>query len=106
MDPAETQAYLQHQLCAGQKRNVDQEELMRFDPANGRPNPYPSHARQYRDFHGQVAWLYCPWTGTPRHALDVGSDVFGRLIRPHGAQISAAEAVGSLLNGRAVGGER
>lgn len=58
-----------------------QESLMKFDPADGTAKPYPSHAAQWRDYHGQLAWLYNPWTGTTRHAADVGSDPFGKLIR-------------------------
>lgn len=37
-----------------------QYSLMKFDPANGTPNPYPSHAQQWRDWHGGVAWLLNP----------------------------------------------
>lgn len=57
-----------------------QHELMKFDPASGEERPYPSHAAQYREYHGGVAWLFNPWTGTPRDARDIGSDVFGCLI--------------------------
>ncbi len=58
-----------------------QEQLMMYDPATGMQKPYPSHAEQWRKFHGEMAWLFNPWTGTRRHALDVGSDTFGRGIR-------------------------
>ena len=62
-----------------------QEELMKYDPATGEPKPYPSHAAQWREYHGSkhtpVAWLFNPWTGTRRHAADVGSDVAGLLIQ-------------------------
>lgn len=58
-----------------------QNSLMRFDPATGEPNPYPSHAQQWRDYHGHMtAWLFNPWTGKRRDARDVGSDVKGLLI--------------------------
>lgn len=57
-----------------------QDDLMNFDPATNTPHPYPSHANQYRIYHGQVAWLYNPWTGKPRDARDIGSDCFGFLI--------------------------
>ena len=57
-----------------------QQELMKFDPATGDIQPYPSHAQQWRDYHGKVAWLFNPWNGKPRSALDVGSDTFGLLI--------------------------
>ena len=55
--------------------------LMKFDPADGSEKPYPSHAAQYRIYHGTVAWLYNPWTGAKRKALDIGGDTFGLLIR-------------------------
>lgn len=66
-----------------------QYSLMKFDPANGTPNPYPSHAQQWRDWHGGVAWLLNPWTGERRDARDVGSDVFGLLIVPAGEPVFA-----------------
>ena len=60
--------------------NQRQDDLMLFDPATGEEKPYPSHSDQYRIYHGQVAWLYNPWTGQPRDARDIGSDCFGYLI--------------------------
>ena len=57
-----------------------QETLMRYDPVNGSEKPYPSHAKQYREYHGLTAWLYNPWTGKERDARDIGSDVDGVLI--------------------------
>lgn len=56
--------------------------LMRFDPGFGTEKPYPSHAQQYRVYHGDMAWLFNPWTGSRRHPLDVGSDPFGHLVAP------------------------
>lgn len=64
--------------------------LMKFDSATGEPNPYPSHADQWRDWHGKAtAWLFNPWTGTRRDAGDVGSDTFGMLILPPGEPLHA-----------------
>ena len=57
-----------------------QDNLMKFDPATGESMPFPSHAQQYRDYHGEVAWLFNPWTGSKRNPLDIGSDVFGKGI--------------------------
>ncbi len=57
-----------------------QNDLMNFDPASGQPHPYPSHAEQWRKYHGDVAWLFNPWTGGKRDPRDIGSDVLGRLI--------------------------
>lgn len=57
-----------------------QDWLMKFDPALGTERPYPSHAGQWREWHGRVAWLFNPWTGERRHPADVGSDTFGCLI--------------------------
>lgn len=34
--------------------------------------------------HGGTAWLFNPWTGSKRHASDVGSDPYGLLIVPDG----------------------
>ena len=59
--------------------------LMKFDPATGEERPYPSHAAQWREWHGVgTAWLFDPWTGRCRDARDVGSDVHGLLIVPAG----------------------
>ncbi len=59
---------------------VRQDALMKYDPVDGSENPYPSSAKQYRSYHGKVAWLHNPWTGEKRNPLDIGSDVFGLLI--------------------------
>ena len=60
---------------------MTQETLMKFDPQTGEPQPYPSHAEQYRIYHGKAAWLVNPWYGDRRHAMDIGSDCFGHGIR-------------------------
>jgi len=57
-----------------------QQQRMRYDPVTGHHHPYPSHAAQYREFHGKVAWMYNPWTRAQRDARDIGSDVTGLLI--------------------------
>lgn len=57
-----------------------QETLMNVSPADGSARPYPSHAGQWREYHGQTAWLFNPWTGSRRDARDVGSDVFGMAV--------------------------
>jgi hypothetical protein len=54
--------------------------LMKFDPVTGNSNPFPSEARQYRAYHGQVAWLINPYTGDLRDARDIGTDTFGRAL--------------------------
>ena len=59
-----------------------QNDLMKYDPATGEEKPYPSHAEQYRIYHGSIAWLYNPWTGQPRDPRDIGSDCFGYLVQP------------------------
>jgi hypothetical protein len=69
-----------------------QDTLMHFDPATGTEKPYPSHAEQWRKYHGSTAWLFNPWTGNRRDARDVGSDVHGLLIVPHGEPVLAAAA--------------
>lgn len=61
---------------------LTQDALMRFDPAFGAERPYPSHAAQWREWHGDMAWLFNPWTGGRRHPADIGSDPFGYLIAP------------------------
>lgn len=63
-----------------------QQELMNYDPATGEAKPYPSHAQQWREYHGYMtAWLFNPWTGERRDARDIGSDVLGRLCEPRAA---------------------
>lgn len=75
--PAEDFDYLTTVLSDG-----NQGSLMEYDPRNGEEKPYPSHAEQFRKYHGKSAWLVNPWTGEARHAEDVGSDTFGQLIVP------------------------
>ena len=55
---------------------------MRYSPDTGEERPYPSNAKQWREYHGRVAWLYNPWTGEKRDLRDIESDVFGKLIVP------------------------
>jgi hypothetical protein len=57
-----------------------QEEIMKYDPGTNKENPYPSHAAQYRKYHGNSAWLYNPWSGDLRALSDIGSDILGILI--------------------------
>ncbi len=66
-----------------------QHTLMKFCPATGNQKPYPSHASQWREYHGDSAWLFNPWTGQRRGTLNVGSDCFGHLIIPLGEPIYA-----------------
>lgn len=61
---------------------MQQQSLMKFDPATGVERPYPSHAAQWRKWHGVDAWLFNPWNGKRREAGDVGFDVHGHLIIP------------------------
>ena len=69
---------------AQEREPAMQDALMKFDPATGEERPYPSHATQWRNWHGSAAWLFDPWTGRRRNAHDVGSDVRGLLIAPAG----------------------
>jgi hypothetical protein len=69
---------------AQEREPAMQDVLMKFDPATGEERPYPSHATQWRNWHGGAAWLFDPWTGERRNAHDVGSDVHGLLIAPTG----------------------
>lgn len=76
---------------------MQQQALMTFDPATGAPKPYPSHAEQWREWHGYTtAWLFNPWTGGRRSAGDVGSDVLGRLIQPPKEPLYAAQSASNL----------
>lgn len=70
-----------------------QRTLMKFDPVDGNEKPYPSRAEDYRTYHGDVAWLYCPWTGKHRCPRDIGSDVLGHLILPPGEAIATAQSL-------------
>jgi hypothetical protein len=63
---------------------------MIFDPATRDRKPYPSHAEQWRRYHGKTAWIYNPWSGKMRTAEDIGSDTFGLLIIPIDEEVSAA----------------
>lgn len=77
-----------------------QELLMKFDPATGEARPYPSHAEQWRLYHGFcTAWLFNPWDGDRRGAGAVGTDPLGRAIvppseaaRPSPIRVDAARA--------------
>lgn len=75
---------LKDRLDAKGQDQARQDALMKFDPATGEERPYPSHAAQWRNWHGTAAWLFDPWTGKQRNAYDVGSDVYGLLIAPAG----------------------
>jgi len=68
---------------------MQQHTVMTHDPATGNEKPYPSHAQQWRGYHVGKAWLFNPWTGDRRDATDVGSDVYGLLIRPSGEPLYA-----------------
>jgi len=57
-----------------------QNELMKYDPAYGYERPYPSHAEQWRRYHGKTAWIFNPWTGARRNPSAIGSDTFGNAI--------------------------
>ena len=59
-----------------------QYHLMKYDPASGEKAPYPSHAGQWREWHGRTAWIWNPWTSIMRDPRDIGSDPFGHLIQP------------------------
>lgn len=78
---------------------MSQDKLMKFCPATGTDKPYPSHAAQWREYHGKVAWLYNPWTKVQRDARDIGSDTFGYLIADSSTDIKIncdASALGQL----------
>lgn len=76
---------------------MQQQALMKFDPATGETRPYPSHAEQWREWHGYgTAWLFNPWTGGRRTAGDVGTDVLGRLIQPPTEPLYAAQSANNL----------
>jgi hypothetical protein len=70
-----------------------QQSLMNFDPVDGGPRPYPSHAGQWRTCYPSHAWLFNPWSGERRSAEDVGTDTFGVLILPPGEVLAPAKAI-------------
>ena len=78
-----------------------QHTLMKFDPATGDPKPYPSHAAQWREWHGSAAWLYDPWTpgeaARPRLPSDIGSDPFGLAIVPNGEEAANAAPAPAMV---------
>ena len=53
---------------------------MNFNPLPREREPYPSHATQFRKYHGKAAWLCNPWIGKARDPHDIGTDVEGLLI--------------------------
>jgi len=61
---------------------------MKFDPSTG-AKITPMHPDAYRDYYGEIAWLFNPWTGKPRDPRDIGSDVFGLLMIAPGESIKA-----------------
>jgi len=76
-----------------------QNSLMHYDPATGVGTPYPSHAAQWRTYHGKAtAWLFNPWNGERRSAGDVGSDPIGLLIVPIGEPLCAEFDAGTGEN--------
>ena len=87
---------------------MSQESLMLYDPATGQDRPYPSHAEQWRQWHGYAtAWLFNPWTGDRRNARDIGSDVLGRAILPPGEAVKVeAAAQGMTIRGGSISGLR
>lgn len=62
------------------KTQFTQQALMKFAPDDCGARPYPSHAQQFRDYHGPTAWLFNPWTGKMRDPRDIGTDPHGLLI--------------------------
>jgi len=64
--------------------------LMKYCPAYGTLNPYPSEANQYREYRGTIAWLFNPYTGEPRDPRDIGSDVNGLALVAPDASTRAA----------------
>jgi hypothetical protein len=77
-----------------------QQSTMTHDPATGDAKPYPSHAQQWRDYHGRfAAWLFNPWTGERRRAEDVGADVQGHLMLPPGEPVYADYGAGAPARG-------
>lgn len=86
---------------------MTQETLMTHDPATGEPRPHPSHAGQWRAYHGAAtAWLFNPWTGERRSAGDVGSDTLGMLILPPAEEMLSVKehlAVGRAAIKAAIG---
>ena len=75
-----------------------QEALMKYSPDTGEERPYPSNAKQWREYHGRVAWLYNPWTGEQRDLLDIGSDVYGELIVPPSVKTSNVSYSGNGMD--------
>lgn len=59
-----------------------QTDEMFYSPDTGEFGAQPRIAQEWRDWHGSVAWLYNPWTGSSRDPRDIGSDVYGHLIQP------------------------
>ena len=54
-----------------------QDSIMQFDPVTREEKPFPSHAMQYRQYHGNFTWNYNPWTGSLRFQTDIVNDPCG-----------------------------
>lgn len=80
-----------------------QDKVMVYDPATGANRPYPSHAQQWRQWHGGAAWLFNPWTGLKRDARDVGSDVYGHAIADGSEKFTGYATTGAVLGGVGAG---
>lgn len=64
-----------------------QNKRFNFDPLDGverKVYPHDEGGDAWRAHHGAIAWLYNPWTGARRTAVEVGDDVFGVRIYPPG----------------------
>ena len=71
------------------RKTQQQESVMTHCPVTGQERPYPSHAGQFRSYHGTLAWLFNPWTGQQRDPGDIGTDVHGLLIVPPNEPVRA-----------------
>lgn len=58
-----------------------QDAVMLFDPVTKGDKPFPSHAMQYRYYHGMIPWNYNPWTGSSRYSDDIRVDPCGVNIK-------------------------
>jgi len=63
---------------------------LRHSPHSGLPLMGPATASRWRSTFPGHTWRFNPWTGMPRHALDLASDPFGLLIVPPGELLYAA----------------
>ena len=70
---------------------------LKFSPVNAYPIDYEMLPETYRKKYPTVPWVWNPWTGKPRHELDIKSDPTGLAIYLREWGESAAHPIDKAL---------